>query len=174
MLITSVALDVDLSAKSEISKRIAYWKTKIQNNIHIFKDVIDIDENNLWCANSKSVANDAKDQKLELDYCPVHSSEPIPLPMCHKDEERDILEQQLSDIKDEDLELSDMDEISESTYLKHEQSYQILLKEYTEVRELCKEAETSQLKKLCGDLDKNMRKLLKLHENVQKLKRRVT
>ena len=174
MLITSVALDVDVSAKSEISKTVAYWKNKIQNNIHVFKDVLDIDENNLWCANSNPVAKDAKHQKLELDYCPTQPPEADYLPMCHKDEERDILEQPLSDIKDEDFDLSEIDEINESTYLKHEQNYKILLKEYTEVRELCKEAETSQMKKLCGDLDANMRKLLKLHENVQKLKRRVT
>ena len=160
-----VALVVEVDAKSEISKRIKYWKTKIQDNIHVIKDVINIDENNLWCVNSIPVA-----KVLDLETCPTSEEK---LSICLKDEEKEQIVQKLNDIKDDDLQFSTTDKISESTYLQHEQNYKILLKEYTEVKELCKEAETSQLKKLCGDLDANMRKLLKLHENMQNLKRQM-
>ena len=164
---TYVALVIEVNAKSEISKRIKYWKTKIQDNIHLFREIIDIDENNLWCVNSIPVA---KLQQLELETCPTSEEK---LSICHKDEEREQIVQKRNDINDDDLQFSETDKVSESTYLQHEQNYKILLKEYTEVKELCKEAETSQLKKLCGDLDANMRKLLKLHENMQNLKRRM-
>ena len=70
--------------------------------------------------------------------------------------------------------MSDNDGISELSNLKHEQNYAYLLKEYTEVKELCKEAETSHVRKLCSGLEVNMRKLFKLHNNLQNLKRRVT
>lgn len=79
----------------------------------------------------------------------------------------------LNDIKDDDLQISETDEISESTYMQHEQNYKVLLKEYTEVQEVCKVAETDQMKNLFGDLDANMPKLLTMHENTQKLKRRM-
>ena len=164
MFISNVTVVVNV--QSEISERITYWKTMIQNNINVFKDVIEIDENNLWCA--ESVTN-VDDQQPERDTCPTQAEK---LPICHKDEKREHFLETLNEMRDDDLQMSEIDGSSELSNLNH--NYKYLLKEYNEVKELCKEAETSHVRKLCSDLEANMRKLFKLHNNLENLKRRVT
>ena len=162
----TMAIKSTTNASSEISDRVSHLKDLLKNNLKVLKDIIEIDEDSLWCEETVSNSPEQKPE-VELETCPIQKEK---LPVCYKHEEVDqnlqLTAETLNDVESilEPIKAVDPD-------LENELNYAYLLEEYKEMKELCKQTVTSYLKKLCKDLDANMQRLFKLHDHLQDLQR---
>lgn len=161
---------------SDISDMVTYYKKLITKTIKVLKDVIPIDEDTLWCTHSSHGAEEhsqqtpaSEEEWVRDDTCPVQENEKLPI--CNKYEDQENTLEALADTRSKyDNAPRDIREAEKH----YDSDFAMLIREYADTKEQCKEAVSANVKQMCKELDGNMQKLFQVHDTLQELRNRAS